>query len=236
MDPYKDFVVCIDACKEGLGGVLIQEIYVVEYGSRKLKQHEKNATCDLELATVIHALKMWRHYLIGRRFLLMSDNISLKYLFDQNNLNVRQATWLAFLSEYEFEIKHIKGKENKFIDALIRHVNLIYMAIGRIYETNLENKIRTGAENDGKHQNYKHKILEYEAENENSDSRISKNGLLMYKNKLYIPNSEEIKLLILNETHKKPYSRHPEYQEMITMLRREFYLDKCEKLNSEIFN
>ena len=48
----------------------------------------------------------------------MSDNISLKYLFDQQNRNVRQAKWLAFLSEYDFEIKHIKGKENKVVDSL----------------------------------------------------------------------------------------------------------------------
>ena len=89
---------------------------------RKLKVNEKNyATYDLEMVAVIHALKMWCHHLIGRIFLLMSDNISLKYLFDQQNLNARQARWLAFFSEYNFEIKHIKGKENKVVDALSRN-------------------------------------------------------------------------------------------------------------------
>ena len=109
--PHKDFFVYTDACNEGLGGVLTQEGHVIAYESRKLKIHEKNyATYDLELVAVIHALKMWHHYLIDRRFLLMSDNMSLKYLFDQQNLNARQARWLAFLSKYNFEIKHIKGK------------------------------------------------------------------------------------------------------------------------------
>ena len=56
----------------------------------------------------------------------MSYNISLKYLFDQQNLNARQARWLYFLSEYDFKIKHIKGKENKVADALIRHTNLLF--------------------------------------------------------------------------------------------------------------
>ena len=94
-----------------LGGVLLQDNYVVAYESKKLKDHENNyATHDLELAAIIHALKMWRRYLIGRNFLLMSYNISLKYLFDQHNFNARQAKWLSFLSEYGFEIKHIKGK------------------------------------------------------------------------------------------------------------------------------
>jgi len=121
-DPYKDFVVCTNASNEGLGGVLIQEGNVIAYESRKLKIHEKNyATYDLELAVVIHALKMWCHYLFRRRFLLMSDNITVKYLFDRHNLNGRQARWLAFLSEYDFEIKHIKGKENKVVNALSRN-------------------------------------------------------------------------------------------------------------------
>ena len=56
----------------------------------------------------------------------MSDNIILKYLFDQQNLNARQARWLSFLSEYDFEKKHIKGKENKVANALSRHENLLY--------------------------------------------------------------------------------------------------------------
>jgi hypothetical protein len=87
----------------------------------------------------------------------MSDNISLKYLFDQQNLNARQARWLAFLSEYDFEIKHIKGKENKVADALSRHANLVYMTASSSYETDLEDKIRTTMENDEKYKILKEK-------------------------------------------------------------------------------
>jgi len=61
----------------------MQEGQVVCYESRKLNEHEKNyLTHDLELPTIIHALKMWRHYLLGRRFVLMSDHSGLRYLFD----------------------------------------------------------------------------------------------------------------------------------------------------------
>jgi len=67
---------------------------------------------DLELAMIIHALKMWRHYLLGMRFTLMNDHSGLRYLFNQQNLNGRQARWLATLSGLEFEIRYIKGKEN----------------------------------------------------------------------------------------------------------------------------
>jgi hypothetical protein len=69
VDPNEDFIVCIDACKEGLGGVLSQNGFVVCYESRKLKEHERNyATHDLELEFIVHALKMWRNYLMGKRF------------------------------------------------------------------------------------------------------------------------------------------------------------------------
>ena len=68
-DPNEDFVVCTDACKEGLGGILSQNGFVICYESRKLKEHENNyATHDLELASIVHTLRKWRHYLMGRRF------------------------------------------------------------------------------------------------------------------------------------------------------------------------
>ena len=103
VDPNKYFIVCTNACNDGLGGVLTEEGHVIAYESRKLKIHEKNyAIYDLELVAIIHALKMWHHLLIGRKFILMTDNKGLKYLLDQPNLNVRQARWIAFLSEYDF--------------------------------------------------------------------------------------------------------------------------------------
>ena len=119
--PEKDFVVCTDAYEQGLGGVLMQDNHVICYESRKLKEHEKNyATHDLELASIVHALNMWRHYLMGRIFELRTDHYGLKYLFDQPTLNARQARWLEILCEFDFEIKHIKGKENKVVDVLSR--------------------------------------------------------------------------------------------------------------------
>ena len=68
-NPEKYLVVCNDACGQGLRGVVMQDNHAICYESRKLKEHEKKyATHDLELAAIVHALKMWRHYLIGRRF------------------------------------------------------------------------------------------------------------------------------------------------------------------------
>ena len=71
VDPNGDFIVCTDVSKEALGGVLLKNDDVICYELQKLKEHEKNyPTCDLKLATIIHSLRMWRRYLMGRKFLL----------------------------------------------------------------------------------------------------------------------------------------------------------------------
>ena len=101
----------------------MQDNHMVCYESRKMKEHEKNySSHDLEMVAIVTTLKMWRHYLMGRILELRTDHCGLKYLFDQPTLNARQERWLEFLCEFDFEIKHIKGKENKVVDALSRKV------------------------------------------------------------------------------------------------------------------
>ena len=78
----------------------------------------------------------------------MTDNKGLKYLLDQPNLNSRQARWLAFLSEYDFEIQHIKGKENKFVDALSRNEKMNYKTVISTYTKYLEEQLKAGIEQD----------------------------------------------------------------------------------------
>ena len=70
-----NFVVCTNACKQGISGVLMHDGHVISYESRNLKEHENNyATHDLDLTTIIHALKMWRHYLMGKKLELRTDH------------------------------------------------------------------------------------------------------------------------------------------------------------------
>ena len=86
-----------NACKEGLGGVLSQNEFVVCYELRKLKEHERHyVTHDLELVAIVHALRKWRHYLMGIRFEMRTNHNGMKYLFDQPTLNARQSRWLEF--------------------------------------------------------------------------------------------------------------------------------------------
>ena len=82
----------------------------------------------------------------------MTDNKGLKYLLDQPNLNTRQARWLAFLSEYDFEIQHIKGKENKVADALSRNAKLNFTAAISTYASDLNEQLKEGVKQDENYQ------------------------------------------------------------------------------------
>ena len=110
-----------DASRAGLGCVLIQSERVVAYGSCQLKNHEQNyPTHDMELAVVVFALKTWRYYLYGEKFEVYSYHKSLKYIFTQWDLNMRQRRWMEFLEDYDFTLHYHPRKANVVADALSR--------------------------------------------------------------------------------------------------------------------
>nr|GFC05703.1 retrotransposon protein, putative, Ty3-gypsy subclass [Tanacetum cinerariifolium] len=86
---------------------------VIAYASRQLKPYEVNyPTYDLELAAIIFALKIWRHYLYGESYDVFTDHKSLKYIFTQRELNMRQRRWLELLKDYDTNIQYHPGKAN----------------------------------------------------------------------------------------------------------------------------
>ena len=94
-------------------------------------------THDLELVAMVFALKIWRHYLYRTRFEVFSDHKSLKYLFDQNELNMRQRRWMKFLKNYDFGLSYHPGKANVVADALSRkslHLSTMMMQKQRLLE------------------------------------------------------------------------------------------------------
>ncbi|GJY90787.1 putative reverse transcriptase domain-containing protein [Tanacetum coccineum] len=107
------FVVYYDASHKGLGTVLMQREKVIAYASRQLKVHKKNyIPHDLELGSIVFALKIWRHYLYGTRCTMFTDHKSLQHILDQKGLNMRQSCWLELLSDYDCDIRYHPGKAN----------------------------------------------------------------------------------------------------------------------------
>jgi hypothetical protein len=128
---HKSFDVYCDASRIDLGCVLMQEGQVVAYASRQLKWHEENyPTHDLELAAVVHALKIWRHYLLGNHCNIYTDHKSLKYIFTQSDLNMRQRRWLELIKDYDLEVHYHPGKANVVADALSRKAQCNCLTMG----------------------------------------------------------------------------------------------------------
>jgi hypothetical protein len=118
-DIERPFDLYCDASKTRLGCVLMQDELVIAYASRQLKKHEVNyPSHDLELAVVVHALKIWRHYLLRNKVHIYTDHKSLKYIFTQSKLNMRQRRWLELIKDYNLEVHYHPEKANVIADAL----------------------------------------------------------------------------------------------------------------------
>jgi ribonuclease HI len=230
-DTSKPFQIFCDASLQGLGAVLMQERQVVSYASRQLRTHELNyPTHDLELAAVIHALKQWKHYLLGRKCEIFTDHKSLKYIFTQPNLNLRQTRWLEKIKDFDLTISYTPGKANVMADALSRKsycnnlmvdeipsslledfqkLNLQVVPQGYlanlIIASTLEERIRQAQLLDDEIQKTKANMQEPKY----SSFSLDDQGTLFFQGRLVVPNDPSLKELILKEAHETPLSIHP---------------------------
>jgi hypothetical protein len=129
-DVSKSFDIYCDASGTGLGCVLMQDNRVIAYASRALRVHEQNyPTHDLELAAIIHALKIWRHHLMGTNYHIYTDHKSLKHIFTQADLNMRQRRWLELIKDYDLEVHYHPGKANVIADGLSRKTHCSCLSV-----------------------------------------------------------------------------------------------------------
>jgi len=246
-DTSRPFEVYCDASQQGLGCVLMQERRVVAYASRQLKSHEKNyPTHDLELAAVVFALKMWRHYLYGAQFQVFSDHKSLKYLFDQKELNMRQRRWMEFLKDFDFELLYHPGKANVVADALSRKtVHASYMMarelelVEQFRDMQLQVTLGEGVIRCNrlivssdflvliKERQLSDPKLRETAEclgtEKAKDFEMGGDGVLRFRGRVCIPEDLEVKGMILEEGHKSRFSMHPGMTKMYHDLRESFW-------------
>ncbi len=127
-DPSKPFEVETDASDYAVGAVLYQDGKPVAFESKKLSSAQcRYPVQEKELFAIIHALKTWRHYLYGNRFVVTTDHQSLKYFCDQQDLMGRKARWAELIQDFDFSIRYRKGSMNTVADALsrIHEVNML---------------------------------------------------------------------------------------------------------------
>ncbi|KAL0550022.1 hypothetical protein IC582_014518 [Cucumis melo] len=180
---------------------------VVAYVSRQLKSHEQNyPTHDLELAAVVFALKIWRHYLYGEKIQIFTDHKSLKYFFTQKELNMRQRRWLELVKDYDCEILYHPGKANVVADALSRKPTLRQRIID--------------AQSNDPYLVEKRGLAEVGQAVEFS---LSSDGGLLFERRLCVPLDSAVKSELLSEAHSSPFSMHPGSTKMYQDLKRVYW-------------
>ncbi|CAO2168955.1 unnamed protein product [Urochloa humidicola] len=244
-DITKSFDVYCDASRIGLGCVLMQEGRVIAYASWQLKHHEENyPTHDLELVAVVHALKIWRHYLLRKACNIYTDHQSLKYIFTQAELNMRQRRWLELIKDYKLKIHYHPGKANVVADALsrkaqcyclhaqsrvntlcedFRKLNLTMVEHGSlaslVITSNLIEKIKKAQKEDKGLINLRARM----SEDKTKCFKLDDEGILWFGKRLVVPKNLELRKKILDEAHESQFSIYPGSNKMYQDLRKKFW-------------
>ena len=248
------FVVYSDASRQGLGCVLMQNDRVIAYAFRQLKKHEENyPTHDLELAAVVFALKIWRHYLYGVPYKIFTDHKSLQYIFTQKELNLRQRRWLELIKDYDCTIEYHPGKANVVADALSRrpesslsHMRSGYLpllvdlrALGVILEVEdsgallatfhirplLVDQILVGQSQDP----HMIKLKEEIEKGKKAEFQIRDDGMIVKGQRVCVPKYGELKRDIMEEAHSSAYAMHPGSTKMYKTLKEHYWWNGMKK-------
>jgi hypothetical protein len=139
----------------------------------------------------------------------------MKYFFDQPNLISRQTRWLELLFEYDFDIKHIKGKEKKVANALNIRVHELHAMTISMYQTNIKGGIFKDANADLQYMELVTKIQQGKMIQKVEDYKLEDDGTLLFKNIIYAPNLQELRIMIMKEMHNVSYVGNPGYQKIV---------------------
>ena len=130
---------------------------------------------------------------------------------------------MEFLCEFDFEIKHIKGKENKVVDALNKKVQEMHVASLSIFQPYLRQQIINHTAKDEMYVQINDKLQQQSIEKRYEGYKLEEDGILTYKGRIYILNVAGLRRVVMDEIHQAPYSGHPGYQKTIATARKQYF-------------
>jgi transposase InsO family protein len=228
-DDNKPYVVSTDASGFAIGASLSQDqgngLQPIAFLCHKMHDNERNFSVpEQELLAIIIALKEWRHYLHGRKFRVITDHQSLRYLSTQPHLSPRQVRWSEFLQQFDMEVEYKEGKANVVADALSRRADHKTSAS---LNSLTEMKVRPSDEllssiKDAYQHDEVCKPLLADPPPNSSHFRVH-DGLVFCTQRLYIPSNAEIKTKLLHESHDAASSGHLGIVKTADLLSRSYY-------------
>ncbi|XP_039017600.1 uncharacterized protein LOC120148589 [Hibiscus syriacus] len=202
-DHTKPFEVFTDASDVAIGGVLMQEGHPVAYESWKLNETERRYTVhEKEMTAVVHCLRTWRHYLLGSKFVVFTDNVANSYFLTQKKLSPKQARWQEFLAEFDLSLENKPGKVNSVANALSRRCDMEFVSLptGQMRE-----RIKEGLS----HNPIAPSLIELA--NEGKTRKFWLDGGLLYARGhcLYVPQFKGLRKELMRECHDSKWTGHP---------------------------
>ncbi|GJR65635.1 putative nucleotidyltransferase, ribonuclease H [Tanacetum coccineum] len=214
-DVTMPFELHMDASNFSIGGVLMQDGHPIAFESRKLNETERKYTVqEKEMTEIVHCLRIWRHYLLGSRFVIKTDNIATSYFQTQKKLSPKQASWQDLLAEFDYQLEYKPGKANVVADALSHKTE--FAAIAQFF---LQDRIKEGLEHDP----LAKKITSLAKDGKTQRFWLKGDMLFTKGDRLYVSKWGDLRRVILKACHDSRWAGHPGIKRTLALVEGTYY-------------
>jgi len=235
----KQFVVTTDASGYAVGASLQQvddetkRLRPIAFFSKKMSEQEMRwAVYEQELLAIVLSLEEWRHYLVGRKFKLVTDHQSLIHLKKQQGLTSKQSRWVERLSDFDYEAEYLPGRSNVVADALSRRVDYdMRQELNAVHvsSTNLNSSVLELIKKAQSSDLFCKSVVDGSVKDADRQHVSTMNGIVLKLNKTFIPNNRVLRTKLLEIYHDSPLSGHLGYKKTKERIIRNCYWEHLEK-------
>ncbi|GKE38115.1 putative nucleotidyltransferase, ribonuclease H [Tanacetum coccineum] len=221
-DVTMPFELHTNALDFAIGGVLMQDGYLIEFESQNLNEMKKKYTVqEKEMTAVVHFLRIWRHYLLGSRFVIKTDNIATTYFQFQKKSSPKQARWQDFLAEFDYQLEYKLGKVNVVADTLSRKMEFAAITQAQFF---LQDRIKKG----WKHDPMANKIIALAKDGKTRRFWLKGDMLFIKGDRLYVPTWGDLRRVILKECHDSKWAGHLGIKRTLPLVEGTYYWPRKE--------